>query len=36
MEEEKVIEEVEVQTTFNTDTLEELNEEGVEIENVIL
>lgn len=32
--EEKILERNELQDTFNEDTLEEMNEEGVEIENV--
>ena len=32
--EEKILEKSEIQDTFNEDTLEEMNEEGVVIENV--
>ena len=32
--EEKKIDEMELQSTFNEDTIEEMNEEGVVIENV--
>lgn len=34
MEEKDRLEEVEIQTTYNEDTIEEMNEEGVVIENV--
>ena len=32
--EEIKLEEIEIQTTYNEDTIEEMNEEGVVIENV--
>jgi uncharacterized coiled-coil protein SlyX len=32
--EEKILEKNEIQDTFNEDTIEEMNEEGVVIENV--